>query len=106
MDESRQAGTAMIIDNPVTHSVPMIKGSMPNFPFKGCQSDELIKLQNEFSFRIGYDLMINPTTIINNINASAIAMINISFPAILSFITRDKIMIYQISKSGIDKKDY
>jgi hypothetical protein len=86
-----------MIAKPVTHSVPMINGNIPNFPFKGCHSVDVIKLQNEFSFRMGYDFMIRSTIINSRINARAIAIVNMSLPAILSFITLADAILFFIS---------
>ena len=97
MDASRQVGTAIMIARPVTHSVPMINGNIPNFPFNGCHSVDVIKLQNEFSFRMGYDFMIRPMIISNKIKARAIAIVNMSLPAILSFITLADAILFFIS---------
>jgi hypothetical protein len=85
IEASKHVGTAMITDIAVTHKVPAINGNIPNFPFIGCHSVDVIKFQKEFSLRIGNDFNKRFITISSNNKASSIEIININLLANLSF---------------------
>ena len=88
-----ESGSAMAIDSKVTDNVPVINGRKPNFFCEGFHSDEEIRSQNEFSWRIGSDLYVNPPIIAINRKTDEIVSRNMNaedrFCLYILFLFRD-----------------
>src|SRR4030042_6428415 len=92
MAVSREMGTAMTMAMPVTHRVPMMKGSIPKSPLRGGHELENRISPRDLSLRMGHAFTHRPSAMRNTRNPDPRVIRSIVLLAILSLMIRPRVI--------------
>jgi hypothetical protein len=87
-----QSGSAIIIEMPVTQSVPIMNGKKPKSPFIGFQTLDVISWPHESLFKTGTECMYRPTPINKTNDTDNMVNTSVTFENTLSLNSRSRYM--------------